>query len=345
MTLTRKITALGLVFFAFLLNIQAQDDCTNTLDKAQKLYESGIIQDIPSMLEPCIQSGFTSEERLQAYKLIILSNLFDGNKEEARKNMLAFLRKYPEYTLAANDPAEFAHLFGSFLTHPLFSIGLFGGLNFSSPRILEPYSTDNYAYAKGKFSTGGTGFQAGIRFSYYLREGLEINFFPAFSSIKYRYSITQYGENYATSTADESMMRIDFPVSCSYDLMKGKIRPYLRAGICPGYVLSATSTEKLSVLGSADITGTDLDVTSKRESIDIAALLGAGVKYKIKGGFLCFDLRYNYGLRNMMVGSGRWSGDDVYRYLQPSPKFAINNFGISVGFVKLFYKPRFIGQL
>ena len=56
-----------------------QEDCAFKLREAQQLYNEGRIETVPGMLQPCIQRGFTQEERLQAFKLIILG-IYPGRK-------------------------------------------------------------------------------------------------------------------------------------------------------------------------------------------------------------------------------------------------------------------------
>ncbi len=76
----RILIILSLLILIFSIGIKAQEeDCSFTLTKAQKLFDAGTIEQIPQILQPCIDNGFTEEDKLQAYKLIILSYLFDNN--------------------------------------------------------------------------------------------------------------------------------------------------------------------------------------------------------------------------------------------------------------------------
>ena len=60
-----------------------EEDCSFTLREANNLYAQGRIENIPAMLEDCIEQGFTSEDRLAAYKLIILCSLYDDEEIQA----------------------------------------------------------------------------------------------------------------------------------------------------------------------------------------------------------------------------------------------------------------------
>jgi len=56
-----------LVFIS--IKINAQENCSLNLMKAQKLYEDGVIEQIPQILQPCIDLGFSNEDRIQAMQV------------------------------------------------------------------------------------------------------------------------------------------------------------------------------------------------------------------------------------------------------------------------------------
>ena len=157
----------GLVFalliFACLplFPVYSQEDCSTKIQEAQRYYDQGMIDEIPSMLAPCMADGFNRTQKIEAYKLIIMSYLFDENQFEAEKTMLEFLKKYPEYEIMPNDPVEFVYLFESYRTASVFSFGLSGGLNFTDPRIIEPFTTQDMRVATLK-NTHETGISGGI---------------------------------------------------------------------------------------------------------------------------------------------------------------------------------------
>src|SRR3972149_11036799 len=103
----------GLLFFVP-PGIYSQEDCSAKIQEAKKFYEMGMIEEIHQMLSPCIEYGFTRTQKIEAYKLIILSYLFDDDQFEAERSMLEFLKKFPEYEIIPNDPVEFVYLFDSY---------------------------------------------------------------------------------------------------------------------------------------------------------------------------------------------------------------------------------------
>ena len=100
-----------IVFVVGILNISfsQQQDCIFKLQEAEKLYTQGLIEEIPQLLEPCIKRGLSKEDKLQAFKLVILSYLFDDNQQEAEREILNYIKQYPEYEITpATKISEFS---------------------------------------------------------------------------------------------------------------------------------------------------------------------------------------------------------------------------------------------
>ena len=143
-----------LVTFFFFISVNGQEDCLKSFQNARRLYDQGLIDEIPKILSPCIESGFTRTQKIEAYKLIILAYLFDDDQYEAEKNMLEFLKKYPEYEVMPSDPVEFVYLFESYKTNAILSLGLTIGPNLANPRIIEPYNAGNVTYSNASTIPG-----------------------------------------------------------------------------------------------------------------------------------------------------------------------------------------------
>src|SRR4030042_2899507 len=179
---------LMILFFIFIpVSVQAQNDCSKTLQDARNLYDLGMIDEIPKMLSPCMQEGFTRPQRIEAYKLLILAYLFDDDQFDAEKTMTEFLKKYPEYEIMPNDPVEFIHLFETYRTASEFSIGITAGLNLTNPHILEPYSMMNLATTECSNATL-SGYQFGLSAGRYVSERMMINI--ELQLAQHRYSFT-----------------------------------------------------------------------------------------------------------------------------------------------------------
>ena len=83
------LLAIWILIFACSITF-GQKSCLNTLREAKDLYEQGLIDEIPDLLSGCMESGFTRAQRIEAYKIIILTYLFDDDQFAAEKMMDEF---------------------------------------------------------------------------------------------------------------------------------------------------------------------------------------------------------------------------------------------------------------
>ena len=78
----------GLLIIGHLTPAFSQSECVFSLQRAERLYQQGNIEEIPGLLINCIEKGFTRDERLTAYKLLIQSYLYDDQLELADHGQL-----------------------------------------------------------------------------------------------------------------------------------------------------------------------------------------------------------------------------------------------------------------
>ena len=79
------------LFFFLLINLFvqldtiAQNNCPRILKKAQTFFDEGKISEVATMLESCLndKNGFTKEEKIKAYKLLVLTWLYFNEQIKA----------------------------------------------------------------------------------------------------------------------------------------------------------------------------------------------------------------------------------------------------------------------
>ncbi|MBU8892313.1 MAG: PorT family protein [Bacteroidales bacterium] len=318
-----------------------QSDCSFKLEEAESAYESGILDSIPSLLRDCTKEGFDDDELARAYKLLILTYLFEDYQDMAEFTMLKFLKKFPEYELKANDQVEFTYLYKSYQTVPVYSIGVMGGMNYSFVRIIDPYSLGSSTDYSGDYSVSGMGYQFGLQFERYINEKINIDLGAFFVNRKFNYQITQL--DFTTIDYDESQSVISVPLTGTYDFSYKFLNPYVRIGFGIDYIIGASSGIKRIIDGGTqeDITGPDLDILNDRNTLNYDAIVGGGLKLKTKKGYGLLDLRYHFGLNNIVNSESRYSdGEKTFYYNYADDNFSLDNFYISVGYVFSFYKTK-----
>ena len=350
----RKLFILLAFLVLGLVPVFAQgEECAFTLREAENLYNQGRIENIPAMLEDCIQRGFSSEDRLSAYKLIILCSLYNDEQLQAESQMLDFLKKYPEYELTPTDPEEFGYLFDKYRTRPIFDYGLFVGMNSVHGSMVEPYSAfPNLNDDELRFRPDGFGLGAGLVLNFYITNNIQISLVPMYSQRNFRLDhIESTVLGIYNMSHSETQSYVDVPLSVTYDFDLGTFRPYLKLGGQFGYMLDAKTSTTTIYLDSEggevyENSGPDEDVyaSGNRNKINYGILGGAGVKLKISKGYFYLDACYLMGLNHQNTGN-RYELDELaWKYQYVDPDFRINSIMIGVGFVRSFFNPKKITE-
>lgn len=81
------------------LMLRSQTGCGQmTLEGGQEYYETGRFEELISLIEPCLKSGFSDEEKKQAYRLLALSYMAKDDPVTSRSMIEEILRLDPFYT-------------------------------------------------------------------------------------------------------------------------------------------------------------------------------------------------------------------------------------------------------
>lgn len=343
--LNEKTGVLVFVFIFLLLspkNLFTQSNCPENLERAERLFEQGIIEEIPGLLNGCIESGFNNEERMQAYKLLINKYIFDGQTELADQNMEEYLRRYPEYELSPTDPEEFSYLYDTYIKTPVLSVGLSGGVNSSFVNVIEPYAPYDLNNQNYDYSPSGIGFQLGLLVERYITEEINLNLEVHFTSNSINNTITINDLN-ETITNDQRINKISVPISGTYDFEYLGFNPFVRIGFSPSFNVNSTSTFTLAYTDNSheDRAGADIDLTEQLSDYSFWAFFGGGVKYSIARGYIFFDTRLNIGLNNMIKPEKRFTIPEMnYYYHYESDDFSLFYPTFSLGWIFSFYNPR-----
>jgi hypothetical protein len=327
---------------SFSVTGKAQDDCVVKLNEAEKLYEEGKIEKIPEMLNSCIEAGFNKENKIAALRLLTLVYLFDDNLVKAESSLLRLLKEDPEYkTNQAIDPVEFTRLYNSFNTAPIFSLGVVLGVNSSMPRLIEPYGTASFDAANPKYNAEGFGYNMGIRSAFHLNHQWDIIFEPSLTT--YSFHVEENVTNYNITLANESMTYIDFPIFTSYIFYKyNSLSFYGELGAIYGMYLSGkyNGTSTFTNNENPDYEGSSITMTDLRKSYLIMGSMGIGSKLKINRGNLAFNIRYKFGINNVMNTDIRYTPEFnqiLSEYMDIDNDFSNSNISISISYNYEFY--------
>lgn len=336
-------------FLSLLINfdILSQDvDCKSSLEEAQKLFNQGMIDQIEKVLKPCIEKGFNKSERTEAYKLIIIASLLDGDQAKAENNMFAFLRENPEYEVLPSDPVEFVYLFETYRTKSFFSIGFIIGPNFSDPRIIESYSAGdlNNTISSNKI---GAGYHVGLSANRLISKHMFLNLdlIYHFNTYQFRDKYKKLGDygapDYDIVTYKEELNRIELPLSFGFQFQTSSVNYYFKAGAGYSYLLNANGTPSKELeYNSEVINGATKSVKEFRNSHLFSGHAGIGIQVKIPHGYLLLDGKLNIGLNSLVNMKDQPNDIFLPDFLYLDDDFSLNSLSFSVGYFFSFYQAK-----
>lgn len=339
-----------------------ENECVRKLNKAQKAYDDGLIEEVEKMIGQCLSGNeLTKDEKLRGYKLLAMAKTYDGKEKEAEQAMHSFLQLDPEYEPQPGvDPKEFLELYNSYHTSPLYTIGLYGGPNWSIPQSYKEfgaYDTENDT----KTYKSGVGFQIGVRGTRYIYKGLNVHLDLVFSQNNFSYShdilesytkvdyadqITKSSTKGVTIESIESQTAVNIPISFSYTFLKDKsFRPYVMLGfetrLLIGANNSVTKTYFDQDIASVEIANIE-NFKDERNSLIFSGLAGIGTHYKVPRGAFFAELKYNIGISDQVNRDAVDVNDDsrLWNFYELDNDFTMDNIYFNIGFNYFFYKPR-----
>ncbi len=324
--------------------------CEEQLNAATAEFDAGRFYGVPTMLKPCIDKGFSREQRQRAFLLLTQTYLLLDDPIGADNSYLELLRANPEFLPdTALHQIDVVYLSKRFTATPIISWFVRIGGNVSPIEVIStinPSGTpvrNDYALKPG--------WQVGGGVDWNLTEKIAL-------TGELNYSFTAYKKNqfkFPTQVPDEEEFYdkqnwVSIPFSIKYSDTKGQIRPY---GFV-GYAVSLLVTDKGQIqLSKRDSQGNSeapvtleesspsLDFEDYRNRVNTSFFFGGGARYKLGINFLFAEMRYSFGLRNVVTETSTFdNAGPAVEYGHVDDYFRMDNLSVSIGFVKPMYKPR-----
>lgn len=325
--------------FAFVIEVTAQTTCSDKLRQGQRYFDDGQLDLIPQMLESCMKEGFTNEEKITAYKLLIQTYLFNEEPEKADAVMIQFLREFPSYVIAANDPKEFINLHRTYRTEPIFKLDFFVGGNYSLPKVKEYFSVANLNDLKIKLNSK-FGFTAGIIYTDRLYKDIEFSAGLNYSNYRLDYTDNQYA--FTTLTGKFRNAYLGIPLSVKYNVKYRNIRAFGRVGFETVYLLYSKMD---FTKGFTDPTKTPLksteDLSAFYGKVDIRPYIAVGFPFTIGKYELVPSVGFKISTIPPLTKKQAYSNDQLReKYLFIPSILYHNQFYFSLSFMKPVYNPK-----
>jgi hypothetical protein len=331
-----------LFFIITCIRIYGQN-CSEKLKEAENLFNQGELTLVAEKLLPCLQNRDLLElERKEAYKILILSYLYDDKLNEADNTMKEFLSNFPEYKTSASDPEIFKHLYESYQSTHYLDLGIVGGINNTNIRTIQPYSL-HYLLKNNYLYESLSGFDIGLSASILVYKDLFFNFEILIDRNRFM-KIDTFITYYTINTI--SITKFSFPICFMYNINTDKLlHPYFKAGVDFEYIFMATfEMHKASLYNSITQYSYNSPIINRIKYYNKyanALILEAGVKYPVPRGNIFGGICYKFGLSGYLNPEKQFTNfEDIFRYRIINDNFSINSFQIFLGWNYLFYKPK-----
>ena len=139
-------------------------NCTQKLRLARAIYEQGRLHELETLLAECLDlekkpinqiGNFSTQERVDALRLLCLSYIYLEEPAKADAAMLALLNTDKFYVINPSDPAEFQALYRTFRTDPVFAWGIKAGGNLTMSHNIKNYYVWSGAAGNTTYKPGG----------------------------------------------------------------------------------------------------------------------------------------------------------------------------------------------
>jgi hypothetical protein len=289
------------------------------------------------MIKPCMESGFTKEEKVNAYKLLIQTYLFSDNKQGADEEMYRFLKDFPEYTIGPTDTKEFINLHKTYRTDPIFRIEPFAGANYSMPYVYEYFGVGDLNSRVPGYKSN-MGFTVGVNYTdnYFKDMDNSFGLSMLFSKVGYSYQPVDY--TFLEGTYTE--LYIGLPISVRYNLNFKGIDFFVKGGVETMYLLQSKNDVIRGFTGGGDNIVGNLNLTNYHKRVDVRPLLGIGFSPKLWNVNLVVDAGYRMGTVVPVKNDLRYSNsENIEKYYFIEDKWIFNHFYLNISYVFSVYKP------
>ncbi len=334
----------------------SQDECELILVQASDEFNAGHLSAIPAMLQRCIDKNENSEWRQRAFLLLTETYLLLEDPIAAEQSYLNVLWANPEFvTDESRDPIDLVYLSRKFTATPIFSFHGEAGPNVSIVRVINDVQIGGEAYTKEKYSLR-PGWQVSVGTDFNYNDYLSASIGITYQQTSFKHTTTGiFGAEKDIVEFIDHQHWASVPFAVKYSQASGKLRRYGYAGYAFNFLLGDNADVDISNRDDKESseTGEALEYTSfdkpisninmkqNRAETNGALFLGGGLKYKYRLDYLYVDLRYSFGIKNLVAIEKRFdSVVDGLPFPYVDDDFRLDNLAVSIGYIHPLYKPR-----
>jgi len=334
-----------IIILSFLsVSVSSQNSCGEKLKTAEELYESGQIDKVEKLIKPCLENDFSKNEKVRAYRLLTLCNIYYNEDKKAVDAMDNLLNTEPEYKVKSSDPSEFVSLYDAFRTKPLIIAGIKTSFGFFDIYDIRNYNDINSLQYTATYKPANSA-SIGISFEFPVIWQFSLVSEMYYSIFNYEFQNTAL--DYSNISYNENIQSLDMPISIQWNIMETDFTPYVNLGASFNYLISSHADfnrEDLTGKISREPINSKLNLTNSRNKYNYAFCARVGFRWKnlFGRGYLSLDLRYSrYFNQNIGTADRAENPEQIYSYFNTDNSLRFQNTQILIGYNLPIYFPKY----
>ena len=306
-----------------------EQDCLSKLDGAETLFNTGLFEEIPALLEDCMEF-YGETDKKKAYRLIILAHYMNDDVTAAEESMYFLLREFPDFQPVAIDLVEFQYIFNSFSVRRSLDLGVTIGPAWTSGRIIEPFSpfSDKFSYR-----ANGPGLFAAAYLDIPVSQLVSINTEPGYLLAKYEIHYKDAINGIYNITQSETSSLVQLPVYAKVTFLESTMQLYAKGGFMLGFMTGAKTQSSINTQPSIQ-----RDHMEYRNRLYYFLGGGAGLKINFKKAYIFTEVDYHVSLnKTLKEGTSRYDQTNLWTQGWIDSDFGLNNLSILVGMAWSIY--------
>ena len=315
-------------------------DCLSKLDGAETLFNTGLFEEVPPLLEDCMEY-FGETDKQKAYRLIILSQYMNDEIAAAEESMFYLLKEFPDYQPVANELVDFQYIFNSFAVKKSLDLGITIGPAWTTGRIIEPFSpfSDKFTYR-----SDGTGLFVAAYLDIPVSKVFSINTEPGYLLAKYKINYEKPINGIYNIEQSETNSIVQLPVYGKVTFLESTMQLYGKAGFMLGYLTGSKTQSSIERLepGTGAIVNSQPSV--QRDHLDYRNRLyyflggGIGLKINFKKTYVFTEVDYHLSLnKTLKDGTNRYEQVNVWTQGWMDSDFGLSSISLRVGIARSIY--------
>jgi hypothetical protein len=316
-----------------------------TLRLATSTYEQGRLHELEGILGNL--ENFSTEQKVVAYKLLTQAYIYLEEPKKADETMLKLLETDHYFQINKEiDPAEFVALYNTFRTREIYRVGAKLGVNATQPNVVNTITAvelapgSKYKYGIAILFGGVVDVPVNEKMTLhgellYLQRKFEINLIVD-------RGLSTDGKPLSNQFLGfETENWISIPLSFEYKIADKKYNPYVAGGVSLDYLLNAQLKGERIRTDGIPIQETTFDFEPLRKKLNVSALVAAGVKTKMGGGYFIAEVRYLYGLTNVSSAETAYENEQAtWDQGYADSVFKLSSLSVSGSYVINIFNPK-----